>query len=95
MALVQAYQPEGRLSGEIPVRFWRAWSQPTHLQALPCLGWSDWCQGQVNVHSLPGAHGEMLLKEPVLQLLGPEFAAYLDFAASISARASRSVPTPW
>lgn len=95
VALVQAYQPEGRLSGEIPVRFWRAWSQPTHLQALPCLGWSDWCQGQVNVHSLPGAHGEMLLKEPVLQLLGPGFAAYLDFAASISARASRSVPTPW
>lgn len=78
VALVQAYEPGGALPAEVPVRFWRAWSQPTHLQELPSLGWSDWCQGPVWAHSLPGAHGEMLMQEPILQLLGPELAAFLE-----------------
>jgi thioesterase domain-containing protein len=71
------------------IAFFKASEMPAGASPDPTMGWSDWADGGVEVHVVPGNHAN-LMYEPHVEVLAGKLAACLSQARSAEAEESGS-----
>jgi natural product biosynthesis luciferase-like monooxygenase protein len=62
------------------VTLFRAGKQPLGIVPDPTLGWGGLLDGHLEIHEIPPAHHQNILKEPAVRLLAQQLTACLDRA---------------
>jgi aspartate racemase len=70
-----------------PMILFRAMEQSPGCHRAPFLGWGDLVEGDVEIHDVPGLHGQ-IIEEPHVRVLAEKLKACLDKAQSAPASSS-------
>jgi thioesterase domain-containing protein len=62
------------------VTLFRASKQPLGIVPDQTLGWDGLMNGHLEIHQIPGAHHQNILKEPAVRLLAQQLTACMDRA---------------
>jgi aspartate racemase len=89
-AVREADLEAGRIYAHHPypgrITLFRASNQPAGCRPDPMMGWGDLAVGGMEIHEIPGAHSQHLIREPKIQIVIDKLRACLNEAQETAAR---------